>query len=127
IQTATFASPGKLIPVPKNQVDSGFRVGAEGGLFCASIGSFRCAVVMPPQIRSLSGLAARPSRPTGETRNGDIGCQVAAIRWWSEARTVGSPFSASRKREMIYFLRNHLRDSLCGAGWPYDNRALARE
>jgi hypothetical protein len=113
--TARFEKPDCLIPLSSGFFEPRYRVPDEGGLFCVDRDNYTSSVVIPPVVvRSLAGLKLHGSIVERGRCERDLGQVVRALELWNAARIVGDPFSASRKREVISFLKEWLASTLCG-------------
>ena len=118
---ANFTKPDSLEPLYASLFDPKYRVPDEGGLFYAMVDDFRCAVVIPPVIRSLQDLKLRTATINRKRTEQDVSQVLRSIELWSTARIVGDPFSASRKQEVCSLLEKWLERTICDDQWSDDH------
>lgn len=114
----SFAAPLVAEPLTPEFATAGFQPAAPGGLFVASYGEKREALIvsMPKVDGGFSGLLINPF--LGEAADGPDGLvgMVEAIAAWSDARLVGT-LAAQRRDHVVTCLKERLFAVLCGSRW----------
>ncbi len=87
------------LPVPMNSTDfiqTGFRVGPQGGLYVAKNSRYRSGVVVPPVLRSLTELRLEPELAKRSRSGEAVGDLLSLMELWSDARVTGNLLSCGR-------------------------------
>lgn len=98
-----------------------------GGMYVARSARYTVAVIVPPVVRNLSDLGCSP-RIDGTTRSLEGLYQLTGMmRLWGKARLTGDLFSATRKRQVLVALLQHLFGVICGETWARAEEAAGRD
>ena len=118
-----FAVPVGGEPLTPEFATAGFEPTAPGGLFVATYGKHREALIvsMPKVDGGFGGLLINPSLgDVADSPDGLISL-IGAVAAWSDARLVG-PLAAQRRDHIVACLKERLFALLCGSRWAQAER-----
>jgi hypothetical protein len=119
----SFAAPVGGAPLTPEFATAGFKPAAPGGLFVATYGDKREALIvsMPKVDGGFGGLLINPS--FGEVAESPEGlvALIGAIIAWSDARLVGT-LAAQRRDHVVACLKERMFAVLCGGRWAQAER-----
>lgn len=119
----SFAVPVGGEPLTPEFATAGFEPPAPGGLFVATYGKHREALIvsMPKVDGGLSGLLINPSLDAVPDSPDGLINLIKAIADWSDARLVGTLVS-QRRDHVVARLKERLFALLCGGRWAQAER-----
>jgi hypothetical protein len=95
----------------------------EGGLFCATAGEIRSAVILPPLVRNLSDLrSAPPSFPSMSKSAASALKLIELANLWATAALPGDPFAAARRLTVLQEMAHTLAGLIGGQRWEIAER-----
>lgn len=121
----SFAKPLEEKPLTPIDVEAGIEPETPGGLFVASCGDQRVALVVG--VRKVDGgfegLLVEPDLTTVRRTREEALIVIKAIVAWSDARVAGA-FAIERRARVLERLKECLHYVMCGANWADGERAL---
>lgn len=96
---------------------SDYGVPAAGGLYFASVGQFRAAVIAPPSISGLQDLCCKPRIDPQERSTESVLRAIETVRLWGDARLPGDLISAKRQRDVLDAFSRYILQLIGGEHW----------
>lgn len=116
-----FSSPDTPVAVADISKEGRLAVNPEGGLYVAEIGDYRCAVVMPPFGKTLTGLTGLrgviPNFKTVARLSGEIDRLLDLYILWDEAHLPGNILAAIRRGNVLTAIVQKIFSVIGGQPW----------
>lgn len=97
-----------------------------GGLYVATLGDFRAAIVVPPIVKDLSDLRCAPQVVASDKKTSSIMQFLSLARLWGEARLSGDLIAGARQRLVTRELSARIAALLGGDDWSRVEAEFAR-
>lgn len=123
IERYSFERPALGEEVPGGNV---CRVPRGGGLYVATLGGFRAAIVAPPIVKDFSELKCAPKVDMPDKKDASIMRLFSLARLWGEARISGDLLAGARQRLVIRELTARIAALLGGDNWGRLEEEFAR-
>lgn len=99
-----------------------------GGLYVATSGDFKAAIVVPPVVETLADLKAKPPRVDVRDRTVESVAQLLALaRLWNSARQSGELIGRARQRHVSQAIARRIASLIAGDNWSRCERDFCRE
>jgi hypothetical protein len=88
-----------------------------GGLYVATLGDFKAAVVVPPIVKGFAELKCEPRFEERDCTPQAISRLLSFARFWGTARLSGDLIAGARQRAVIQAITAHVMSLLGGRAW----------
>lgn len=95
-----------------------------GGLYVATIGSFKASIIAPPVVHSLADLRCDPQVDPVAHSSEAVVAVLSFVRLWGTARLSGDLLVSRRRRDVIRAITQQVFSALGGPSWLQAERTL---
>ncbi|MBX3207425.1 MAG: hypothetical protein KF764_20420 [Labilithrix sp.] len=88
-----------------------------GGLYVATLGSFKAAIIVPPIVKGLAELQCDPKIDAGQRTSETITKLMSFAQLWGKARLSGDLIAGARRGIVLRALTAHILALLGGRAW----------
>lgn len=98
-----------------------------GGLYVATLGSFKAAIIVPPIVKGLAELQCEPKIDTAQRTPETITKLMSFAQLWGKARLSGDLIAGARRGVVLRALTAHIVALLGGRAWASAESKLKDE
>lgn len=98
-----------------------------GGLYLATLGDLKAAIIVPPIVEGLAGLSCEPIMGTSPRTVETIIRVLTIAQLWGKARLPGDPIAGYRRKVVLRAITAHLAALLGGHIWASAESKLVDE
>lgn len=124
IERFSFERPtvGEKLPASTD-----YRAPRGGGLYVATLGTFRTAIIVPPIVKGLADLQCEPKVDAEQRTPETITKLMTFAQLWGEARLAGDLIAGARRDTVLRALITHIHALLGGGAWASAESELKDE
>lgn len=103
-----------------------YRVPSGGGLYIASLGTYKAAIIVPPKVKGLADLQCQPQIDVAKRTPETITMLIACAQLWGKARLSGDFIAGVRRTTVLRAITAHILALLGGSTWAYAESKLEK-
>ncbi len=123
IERYTFERP----TIGERQPQNAEYTTSAGGLYVATLGDLKAAIIVPPIVKDMTDLQCEPQIDTAERTSESVAKLISAARLWGTARLPGDPIARQRRRIVIRAFTANILSLIGGRAWAIAESKLKDE